>query len=59
MTVYDQQEYNKRYAEKNREKVNYMKARTAARSFIRTKATQEDLEELKKLIGEREKQLHD
>lgn len=57
MTGYNQQEYNKRYAEKNREKVSYMRARTAARSFIRNKATQEDLEELKQLILEREKQL--
>lgn len=52
---YDQQEYNKKYAEKNREHVNYLRYRTTARSFIRNKATLEDLEELKQLIREREK----
>lgn len=56
--VYNQQEYNKTYAAKNQDHVRYLRSRSAARSFIRTKATQEDLEELKKLIGEREKQLH-
>lgn len=53
-----QKERNREYAEKNKEHVNYLRSRSAARSFIRTKATQEDLEELKKLIKEREMQLY-
>lgn len=48
---------DKRWIEKNRTHVNYLRARVSARSFIRTKATQEDLEDLKKLIIEREKTL--
>lgn len=48
---------DKRWEEKNKEKANYLKSRTAARSFIRSKATLEDLEELKKLISEREIEL--
>lgn len=54
---YDQQEYNRKYAEKNKDHVNYLKARTAARSFIKNKSTQEDLEELKALIQNRENEL--
>ncbi len=41
-----------RYDRQNREKRNYLKARSSARSFIRTKATKEDLTELKQLIEE-------
>ena len=43
-----------KYREKNKERENYLGARSAARSFIKTKATKEDLEELKKLIEEKE-----
>ncbi len=42
-----------RYDRQNRERRNYLKARTSARSFIRTKATAEDMEELRSLIDER------
>ena len=44
-----------RYDRKNREQRNYLKARSAARSFIRTKATPEDLDELMQLINDRKK----
>lgn len=42
-----------RYDRQNREQRNYLKARTSARSFIRNKATAEDLNELMVLIQER------
>ncbi|HHQ0170628.1 TPA: hypothetical protein ACSK9B_001897 [Listeria innocua] len=43
---------NKAWQEKNKEHANYLKSRSAARSFIKNKATLEDLEELEKLIIE-------
>jgi hypothetical protein len=47
----------KSYEEKNKDKVNYLKAKSSAKSFIKNKATKEDLEEFKNWINEREKQL--
>ncbi|WP_300896183.1 hypothetical protein [uncultured Clostridium sp.] len=44
---------NKKWIEANREKANYMSGKSSAKSFIRNKATLEDLEELEKLILER------
>ena len=52
-----QKRASKKWEEKNREYSNYLTQRRAARSFIRNKATKEDLEELKKLIEEREKRV--
>lgn len=49
-------EADKRWKEKNREHRNYLTGRGAARSFIRNKATREDLLELKSLIEEQLKQ---
>lgn len=49
-------EADKRWKEKNREHRNYLTGRGAARSFIRNKATKEDLLELKALIEERLRQ---
>ncbi|EEJ0016319.1 hypothetical protein G9U66_002996, partial [Listeria innocua] len=43
---------NKEWQSKNKEHANYLKSRSAARSFIKNKATLEDLEELEKLIIE-------
>ncbi len=45
-----QKEANKRYREKNKEHRNYLSARSGARSFIRNKATLDDLNELADLI---------
>lgn len=45
-----QTEANKRYSEKNKEHRNYLSARSGARSFIRNKATLDDLNELADLI---------
>ena len=44
---------NKKWADENKAHANYLKNRSAAKSFIRNKATQEDLIELKKLIEEK------
>ncbi|MBS4770063.1 hypothetical protein KG090_02620 [Carnobacteriaceae bacterium zg-ZUI240] len=55
--IQQQLEANKRWNEKNRDYRNYLNDRSKARSFIRNKATQEDLNELKILIQEREEQL--
>ena len=49
-------EADRRWKEKNREHRNYLTGRSAARSFIRNKATREDLLELKSLIEERLRQ---
>ncbi|MCR1953167.1 hypothetical protein NSA50_19465 [Clostridium sp. DSM 100503] len=48
---------NKKWNESNKEHMNYLRSRSSARSFIRNKATLEDLEELEQLIAERRKQL--
>ena len=56
-----QAEAIKRWIEKspeNRAHRNYLNRRSNARGFIRTMATAEDLEELKQLISEREKDLN-
>lgn len=50
-----QKRAKQKYREKNKERTNYLNARTTARSFIRNKATKEDLEELEELIKERKK----
>ncbi|ECR2341163.1 hypothetical protein F1F77_14940 [Listeria monocytogenes] len=43
---------NKEWQSKNKEHSNYLKSHSAARSFIKNKATLEDLKELEKLIIE-------
>lgn len=52
-----QTEANKKWQEKNKAHSNYLKDRSKARSFIKNKATLEDLEELRQLIKEREELL--
>lgn len=52
-----QNEANKKWQQKNKEHSNYLKDRSKARSFIRNKATEEDLKELEQLIEERRKQV--
>lgn len=54
---YNQAKYNQTWENKNKEYSSYLKSRSSARSFIRNKATLEDLEELKKLIKEREENI--
>jgi len=48
-----QKQANKHWEEKNKEYSNYLKSRSAARSFIRNKANLDDLDELEQLIAER------
>lgn len=50
-------EINKRWQSENKDYANYLKARSTARSFIKNKATKEDLEEMKILISARENML--
>lgn len=52
-----QNEANKAWQEKNKEYNKYLNYRSRARTFIRTMATEEDVEELLKLIDERKKTL--
>ena len=51
-------EADKKWRENNKERRNYLTDRTSTRRFLRTKATLEDLEEIKKLIEERENALN-
>ena len=53
-----QTEANKRWQEKNKEYNKYLKARSAARGFIRNRATAEDLDELQDLINKRRKDIN-
>ncbi|EAF1324286.1 hypothetical protein CHF47_07275 [Listeria monocytogenes] len=48
---------NKVWQDKNKEHANYLKSRSAARSFIKKKATLLDLEELEELIKHRKNYL--
>ncbi|WP_045905902.1 hypothetical protein [Clostridium botulinum] len=48
---------NQNWEKKNREYASYLKSRSSARSFIRNKATLEDIEEFKNLLKEREELL--
>lgn len=49
-TIEEQMEANKRWREKNKERSRYLSLRSSAKSFIRNKATLEDLEELRELM---------
>lgn len=48
---------NQKWEKKNREYASYLKSRSSAKSFIKNKATLDDLEELLKLIDERKNTL--
>ncbi|MBS4770065.1 hypothetical protein KG090_02630 [Carnobacteriaceae bacterium zg-ZUI240] len=48
---------SRNWEKNNRERANYLANKRSARNFIKNKATQEDLNELKILIQEREEQL--
>ncbi len=50
-------EAQKRWNEKNKERRSYLSSRSSARSFIRNKATKEDLKELRAMIDARESEL--
>ena len=44
---------NQKWEDKNKEHSSYLKSRSSAKSFIRIKATLEDLEDLEQLIKEK------
>ena len=48
---------NRKWDESNKERKQYINQRSVAKSFIRKKATLEDLEALKELIKEKETKL--
>ncbi|ACA46575.1 hypothetical protein FDC22_19745 [Clostridium botulinum] len=48
---------NQNWEKKNREYASYLKSRSSASSFIRNKATLEDIEEFRNLLKEREELL--
>lgn len=50
-------EADKKWYEKNKEHKLYLNYRSTSRSFIRNKATIEDLEELEELIKKRKEEL--
>lgn len=50
-----QREADRRWIEKNREHKRYLSQRSTARSFIRNYATEEDMQELEKIIAEKRK----
>lgn len=52
-----QKRADKNWTDKNREHANYLRGRSSARSFIRNRATEEDLKELELLIIDRRKEL--
>ena len=53
MNKYPQRQYNKKWEDQNRDYSAYLKHRSRARSFLRDKATAEDLEEFEKIMQER------
>ncbi|QHJ83730.1 MAG: hypothetical protein [Caudoviricetes sp.] len=46
---------NKKWDMANRERKRYINAKSQAKSFVRNYATQDDLENLKKIIEEKQK----
>lgn len=54
-----QERANKKWAENNKAYSSYLKSRSSARSFIKNKATMEDLEEILKLVAERRQELEE
>lgn len=47
-----------KWRKENKEHATYLRSRSSARSFIRNKATIEDLDELEELITNRKKELN-
>lgn len=52
-----QKRAQKKYREKNKERRNYLADRSKARSFIRNKATIDDLNELEEIIKKSKKSI--
>ena len=54
---YPQDVYDKRWRDKNKEHRRYLSYRGTSRTFIRNYAKYEDIEELRKLLNERENKI--
>lgn len=52
-----QKRADEKWRKNNKEHASYLRSRSSARSFIRNKATKEDLKELLELIKEKELKL--
>lgn len=52
-----QKKADEKWRKENKEHANYLRARSAARSFIKNKATEEDIEKLEQLLLDRKKEL--
>lgn len=52
-----QKNADKKWRENNKEHASYLRSRSSARSFIRNKATPEDLRELEELIKNRKEEI--
>lgn len=52
-----QKNADKKWRENNKEHASYLRSRSSARSFIRNKATLEDLQELEELIKNRKEEI--
>ena len=48
---------NKKWDEKNRERTSYLRSRSSAKSFIKNKATKEDIDMLKEVMKKRLEEL--
>lgn len=48
---------NKKWDEKNRERTSYLRSRSSAKSFIKNKATREDIDMLKEVMKKRLEEL--
>lgn len=53
-----QKKADDKWRKENKEHATYLRSRSSARSFIRNKATEEDLQELEELIKARRKELN-
>lgn len=53
-----QKKADDKWRKENKEHATYLRSRSSARSFIRNKATEEDLQELEKLIKARREELN-
>lgn len=48
---------NRKWDEKNKERTSYLKSRSSAKSFIKNRATKEDIEMLKEVMKKRLEEL--
>lgn len=52
-----QTEANKKWQEKNKERAKYLSDRSRARSFLKNRVSEEDIEEFEKIIKARKEEL--